>query len=82
MRLDRYIGEEPKFRVQRRQPDGSYKEVPAFDYFVLALKDRFAVDALSAYAAAAERAHEFETANDVARLTDEARARPDQKIPD
>lgn len=82
MRLDRYIGEQPKFRVLRRQSDGSYKEVPAFDYFVLALKDRFVPDALSAYAAAAERSHEFETANDVARLADEARSRPDQKIPD
>lgn len=97
MRLDRYIGEKPKFQVFRRvdstndvprgertyEFDGAlYRRMPAVDYFVMALKDVFVPPALSAYAAAAERAHEFETANDVARLSHEARMRPDQGTPD
>lgn len=83
MRLDRYIGEEPKFRVQRRQPDGSYKEVEPFDYFVLALKDYHTTAALGAYAAsAAVFGKDVELGEDVRRLQGEAVARPDRKMPD
>lgn len=82
MRLDRYIGEEPKFKVQRRQPDGTYKDVPPFDYFVLALKDEFARYALSAYGEAAHYAGDAELADDIARLHHEAISRSDSKRPD
>jgi hypothetical protein len=82
MRLDRYIGEEPKFRVQRRQPDGTYKEVPAFDYFVLALKDTITPAALSAYADRARALGDHELSQDIARLAEEARRRADAKMPD
>jgi hypothetical protein len=82
MRLDRYIGEEPKFKVLRRQPDGSYQEVPAFDYFVLALKDANTSTALDAYATAASVNRDDELAADVWRLADEARMRDDRKLPD
>lgn len=82
MRLDRYIGEEPKFKVLRRQPDGSYKEMPAFDYFVLALKDQYTPQALTEYALRAEAAGDAELARDVVRLAQEAKTRPDRKKPD
>ncbi|MGU3658441.1 hypothetical protein [Methylobacterium fujisawaense] len=82
MRLDRYTGEEPKFRVQRRQPDGTYKEVPAFDYFVLALKDRLTPAALSAYAERARTFGDDELSQDIVRLAEEARQRADAKMPD
>lgn len=82
MRLDRYIGKEPKFRVQRRQPDGTYKEVPAFDYFVLALKGAMTPAALSAYADRALTFGDQELSVDMVRLAEEARQRSDRKMPD
>lgn len=82
MRLDRYIGEQPKFKVMRRQPNGSYAEVSAFDYFVLALKDRHTPQALDAYADSAREAGDTELAGDVERLALEACERPDRKFPD
>lgn len=98
MRLDRYTGQKPKFQVFRRiddpafQPSSSdpdvmeidevlYRLMPAFDYFVLALKDRFVPPALQAYAGVA-RIFDTELAEDVSRLVQEARSRPDSKIPD
>ena len=97
MRLDRYIGEKPKFLVFRRidglahedekgvivADDGTlYREVPAFDYFVLALKDWFTPTALIEYAQAARHSGDHALAADVMRLAGEASRRPDRKIPD
>lgn len=82
MRLDRYIGEPAKFKVLRRQPDGSYKEMPPFDYFVLALKDRFTPSALLGYSNAARQHGDKELVADVERMTKEAEARSDRKYPD
>lgn len=78
MRLDRYIGEQPKFKVMRRQPDGSYQEMPPFDYFVLALKDQFTPAALEAYANQARAFGDLELNEDVRRLMHEALERPDR----
>lgn len=83
MRLDRYVGEEPKFRVLRRQPDGSYKEVEPFDYFVLALKDHHTAAALGSYAAsAAVIGKDADLAADVKRLQGESLSWPGRKMPD
>jgi MoxR-like ATPase len=97
MRLDRYIGEKPKFQVFRRVdhtndvPEGErtyefdgalYRRMPAFDYFVMALKDVFVPPALREYAIVAKSHGQTETAQDVFRLVDEARSRSDRKIPD
>src|SRR5215216_2909579 len=97
MRLDRYTGRPPKFHVFRRVdstndlPEGErvyefdgaiYRRMPPFDYFVLALKDRFTPDALAAYSEAAHDAGDKELAGDIERLEDEAIARPDRKNPD
>jgi hypothetical protein len=82
MRLDRYAGEEPKFKILRRQPDGSYVEVPAFDYFVLALKDKYAHEAIRVYASEAFKDRNLEYGYDVARLHLEAMSRDDIKTPD
>lgn len=82
MRLDHYTGQEPKFKVLRRQDDGSYKEVPPFDYFVLALKDMNTFGALIAYAHDALKHGDRELYNDVMQLSGEARNRTDRKLPD
>jgi len=82
MRLNRYTGGDEKFKVMRLQPDGSYKEMPAFDYFVVALKDWNAVPALSAYADSAGVTGDYELRDDMRRLTREAANRPDRKYPD
>lgn len=82
MRLDRYVGDEPKFRVLRRQDDGSYNEVPAFDYFVLALKDINTPPALKAYMNSARTSGDAELAIDIERLMYASAARTDCKKPD
>jgi len=86
MRLDRYTGKQHKFRVFRRADDGpiagTYSEVPASDYFVLALKDVLTPGALREYAAGARLRGDAELADDVERLAVEAEQRPDRKMPD
>ena len=68
MRLDRYTGQEPKFKVLRRQPDGTYSEVPAFDCFVMKRQDINTPDGLMAYADAALRHGDQELNADMMRL--------------
>lgn len=97
MRLDRYTGQKPKFQVFRRVdhtndvPEGErvyefdgavYRRMPAFDYFVMALKDLFVPPALGAYGIQASGAGDHELAKDIMQLESEARSRKDRKIPD
>lgn len=82
MRLDRYTGNQPKFKVLRRQVSGHYTEVDPFEYFVLALKDVNTVMALEGYARSAANQGDGELCDDVNRLAHEASLRPDRKRPD
>lgn len=82
MRLDRYSGQEPRFRVQRRQEDGTYRDVNPWDCFVLKRKDMNAVPALEAYALSADDLGDEDLAADVTRLASEWGASKDAKVPD
>jgi hypothetical protein len=82
-RLDRYDGQEPKYKVLRRMDDASYKEVdPPSEHFVLKLRDLHAAAALEAYARSATYYGQHQLAADVKKLADEARTRGDLKLPD
>lgn len=59
-----------------------YKRVPPFDYFVLALKDKFVPPALEAYGTAARDAGDVELAVDIDSLEDEALTARGRKNPD
>lgn len=59
-----------------------YGDTPENEFFVIRLRDKFAADALSAYACAALTAGETEFAEEVQKLADKARNHPSKKQPD
>lgn len=73
--------EDPEFvRVFEKSID--FGDTAENEFFVIRLKDKYAADALSAYACAALTDGETEWAEEVQKLADKARNHPSKKQPD